>query len=290
MASTGCARPTAVQHAVAQLEKEATRYIPYVAGARESLIRRLGIVLDRTCYWGYFGSVTRRRDSMRRAQQRQAALERVVSILVPADSITFMGDFGGRRTIRAERGRSPTKAVQRALERRTRVVYVPERMTSCKCPHPSCQVRGARPQDKSTYPTSRLVRRRKDQVQKAKREFLEQHPGARVSEAEEAVQFLLFRKTLTSTVYCARCQISMNRDLRASFAIGLAAYGYIAEGQRPAFCVRSQRLCGGNSALQESWARARARAWTRTWARARTWAWTWAQARPQRRRRSPTRN
>jgi hypothetical protein len=245
-----CGRPTAVQDAVAKLETEASRFIPNAVDARESLIRRLDTILNRNCYWGYFGSVTRRRDTFRRAQQRQAALERVVGILAPANSIAFMGDFGGRRAIRAERGRSPTKAVQRALERRTRVVYVPERMTSCKCPHPNCQVAGARPLDKSTYPTSKLVRRRKDQVEKAKRELREQDPGARVS--EEAVQFLPFRKSLTSTVYCSRCQISMNRDLRASFAIGLAAYGYIVEGQRPAFLCTQTELDRRGAAAREA--------------------------------------
>lgn len=241
----GGSRTPAVQQAVEELETLASRYTPDAAAARVSITHRLGVILDRSCYWAFYGSVQRRREAMYRAQRRSSALAKVADTVAPRGGITAVGAFGGRRANRAERGRTPTKAVNEALKAKTRLVFVGEHLSSVKCPMPSCQAPGTRAQDKSTHPTSRAVRRRKHQVERAMEKAREE--ARREGDPDRAIhrrdfRFLPFRKKLTATMYCSTCRMSMHRDLRAAFSLGKCFHDLVVENRRPAFLCSQQTL------------------------------------------------
>jgi hypothetical protein len=153
--------------------------------------------------------------------------------------LVLLGGWSGRAAVRGESQTAPTKAIQRALAKRRRLVLVPEHKTSQRCA--ACMSTTK----KVKHPLSRKVRRRKGQLEEAKRRWAAEHNGRQPTVAEVkdcGLDFLPFPKTITATSRCEACDRCVNRDLSASWCIGKAAYGYIVESARPAFLCSDKEL------------------------------------------------
>lgn len=235
------ARPAYVNEALRKLEQvSASRNVPDTARGTAALKERLSIVLDRTAFWRYFASTTRARNKFARRGQREAALERIVSVLAPTrDCLVMLGSWPGRAAVRGESQAAPAKAIQRALAKRRRLVLVQEHKTSQRCARCMSTTR------KVVHPVSTKVRRRKGQLEEAKRRWAVEHGGRAPTPAEvkeHGVEFLPYPRTITTTSRCEVCDGCVNRDLSACWCIGRAAFGYIVESARPAFLCSDKEL------------------------------------------------